>query len=71
MLVLSRRVGQRIVIDGDIVVTVLAVQDDNVRLGVRAPDQVPVDRQEVHERRMEFAEAAGRFTGVRPDAGNW
>jgi carbon storage regulator len=59
MLVLTRRVGETIVIDGDIRVTVVSVQGDKVRLGVAAPTSVPVDRQEVHQRRREFADTSG------------
>jgi carbon storage regulator CsrA len=51
MLVLTRRVGERIAIDSAIRVTVLAIKGDTVRLGVAAPAHVLVDRWEVHERR--------------------
>jgi carbon storage regulator len=51
MLVLTRRVGEAIVIDGHIRVTVTAVKGDAVRLGISAPPSVRVDREEVHERR--------------------
>jgi len=50
MLVLTRRVGEEIVIDGAIRVTVVALKGENVRLGVTAPASVRVDRKEVHER---------------------
>ena len=52
MLVLTRRIGEEIVIDEQIRVVVAAVQRDRVRLGIRAPTTVRVDRQEVHERRF-------------------
>ena len=55
MLVLTRRVGEVIVIDDQIAVVVLAVQGNKVRVGVKAPPGVRVDRQEVRERRGEFA----------------
>ena len=55
MLVLTRRSGEEIVIDGDIRVIVVAVKGDKVRLGITAPPSVSVDRSEVHERRGEFA----------------
>ena len=55
MLVLSRRIGEEIVINDNIRVTVVAVKGDRVRLGVVAPRDVNVDRSEVHERRMQFA----------------
>ena len=49
MLVLSRRVGEKIVIGDDIVVTVVEVHRDSVRLGVDAPRSVPVNRAELLE----------------------
>jgi carbon storage regulator len=52
MLVLTRRVGETVVIDGDIQVTVVAVQGSKIRLGITAPDYVRVDRQEVHDSRL-------------------
>ncbi|HBI42681.1 MAG TPA: hypothetical protein DDY78_07465 [Planctomycetales bacterium] len=51
MLVLSRRVGEEIVIDGRIRLVVLAVHAGVARLGVKAPPCVTVDREEVHVRR--------------------
>ena len=54
MLVLTRRVGEEIVIDGTIRVVVTALKGDKVRLGISAPPSVPVDRKEVHDRRAEF-----------------
>jgi len=60
MLVLSRRIGETIVINGDIQVKVLSVQGNKVRLGVVAPEHVSVDRQEVHERRTAFGDAAAQ-----------
>jgi carbon storage regulator CsrA len=51
MLVLTRRIGQQIVIDGVISVTVVAVRGDKARLGISAPPSICVDRAEVHERR--------------------
>jgi carbon storage regulator len=55
MLVLTRRLGEEIVISGNIRVSVVAVQGDRVRLGVEAPQSVCIDRAEVHERRLAFA----------------
>jgi carbon storage regulator len=55
MLVLSRRIGEEIVINDNIRVTVVAVKGDRVRLGIIAPRDVAVDRSEVRERRMQFA----------------
>ena len=51
MLVLTRRPGEEIVIDGNIRITVVAVKGDRIRIGIEAPPSVVVDRQEIHERR--------------------
>jgi carbon storage regulator len=56
MLVLTRKNGEAIVIDGQIRVTVVAIKGDRVRLGITAPPEVRIDRDEVHQRIREFAE---------------
>jgi len=49
MLVLSRKNNESIVINDDIVITVVEIRGDKVRLGIVAPKDVPVHRQEVYE----------------------
>lgn len=49
MLVLSRRVGERLVIGDDIVITIIDVRSDGVRIGIDAPRNVRVNRAEVLE----------------------
>jgi carbon storage regulator len=49
MLVLSRHRDEAIVIDGTIVVTVVDIRGDKVRLGIEAPQDIPVHRREVQE----------------------
>ena len=49
MLVLSRKKNESIVIDDNIVITVVEVRGDKVRLGIQAPREVPVHRSEVYE----------------------
>lgn len=56
MLVLTRREQESLIIDGDIVVTVLGVVAGRVRLGISAPDDVVVDREEVAIRKRREAE---------------
>ena len=58
MLVLTRRIGEQIVIANDIRITVTGIKGDRVRLGISAPPEVRVDREEVHRRLQEFAEPA-------------
>jgi len=52
MLVLTRHRGGQIVIADDIVVTVLSIDRNKVRLGIEALKSIPVDRKEVHDRRV-------------------
>jgi len=48
MLILGRRTDERIMIGDDIVITVISMRGDNVRIGIDAPDEVPVHREEVY-----------------------
>lgn len=52
MLVLSRTVNERIVIDGGIVITIVKVQGDKVRIGIDAPKNVGVNREEVAQKKL-------------------
>ena len=50
MLILTRRIGETIVIGDETNVTVLAVQGDQVRLGIKAPKAVSVHREEIQKK---------------------
>jgi carbon storage regulator len=50
MLILTRRVGESVVIGDEIAVTILGVKGNQVRVGVTAPKDVTVHRQEIYER---------------------
>ena len=50
MLILTRRVGESLMIGDDVTVTVLGVKGNQVRVGVDAPREVVVHRQEIYER---------------------
>jgi carbon storage regulator len=63
VLVLTRRANQSIMIGHDIVVTVLEVRGDQVRLGIRAPRDVDVHREEV----FAALQAANRAAASPPD----
>ena len=56
MLVLTRRIGEQIIIADDIRITVTAIKGDRVRLGIEAPPHVRVDREEVYRRLLESPE---------------
>lgn len=59
MLILTRRVGEVIMIGTDVTVTVLGVKGNQVRIGVNAPKDVAVHREEVFERIRREQEVAG------------
>jgi len=60
MLILTRRVGETVMIGNEVTVTVLGVKGNQVRIGVNAPKDVAVHREEIYERikREEDGEAA-------------
>ena len=50
MLVLTRRVGDTLMIGDDITVTIISVKANQVRIGISAPKNIAVHRKEIHER---------------------
>ncbi len=58
MLILSRKSGECLVIDGRITVKVVRVEGDVVKIGIEAPSDVPVHRQEVYEEIQRSNQAA-------------
>jgi len=70
MLILTRRVGEKIVINDEIVITIVEAGRDSVRIGVEAPRSVSVHRHEVWEQIASENEAAraADTTGLTGDA---
>jgi len=50
MLILTRKAGEAIIINSDVKVTVLSVEGNQIRLGIDAPKEVAVHREEIHNR---------------------
>lgn len=50
MLVLTRRVGETLVVGDDVSITVLGVKGNHIRIGIDAPKEVPVHREEIYHR---------------------
>ena len=50
MLILTRRTGETLKIGDDIAVEILSVKGNQVRLGITAPEEIPVHRKEIYER---------------------
>ena len=56
MLVLTRKINQSIIINGNIKVTIVGLKGNQARIAIDAPRDVPVNREEVHARQQEFAD---------------
>lgn len=68
MLILTRRVGETLMIGDDITVTVLGVKGNQVRVGVSAPKNVSVHREEIYDRIQRENEAGTGPIKLRPKA---
>jgi len=62
MLILTRRVGEKLVIGENVIVTVLGVKGNQIRIGIDAPPEIQVHREEIFQRILaEREEAEGSY----------
>jgi len=66
VLILTRRIGESVMIGDDVTITILGVRGTHVRVGINAPKQVPVHREEVYERikAAQCADVADAISGT-------
>lgn len=60
MLVLTRKTSEKIIVNNEIVITVVEIRGNRVKLGIIAPTEVPVMREEIAEKLRQHQEAAAR-----------
>ena len=68
MLILTRRVGETVMIGDDVTITVLGVKGNQVRVGINAPKHVAVHREEIYERIKREQQGGGSEGGSSDDS---
>jgi carbon storage regulator len=53
MLILTRRVGEKLIIGDDVTITIMSIKGNQIRIGIDAPREIEIHREEVYERILE------------------
>jgi carbon storage regulator len=61
MLILTRRVGETLIIGDDVVITILGVKGNQVRVGINAPKDVSIHREEIYNRIHQIQDSTDEF----------
>ena len=68
MLILSRRAGEKLIIGENVTVTILAVKGNQIRIGIDAPRDVRVDREEIYQRILKEEKELNKVNATRAPA---
>ena len=67
MLILTRRIGEKLVIGDNVTVTILGVKGNQIRVGIEAPAEIQVHREEIYQRILKERAEAERADGNHAD----
>ena len=71
MLILTRRTGETLMIGDDVKITILKVSGNQIRIGVEAPKDVSVHREEVYQRVLQDKQSSGEAESIRLNQQAW